>query len=214
MVIPESPAIEKGVPTVGPDSVKKMAWVVRMGRPWLWRGVLAVNWIGLDESAPPLLYWESMSPISPPHLKDYPVVLTLPILWGDQDAFGHVNNVVYFRWCESVRVAYLSQAELQALLVQANLGPILASIQCDYLRQLNFPDTVQIGARVTRLGNKSLSMEHAIFSEALQEIVAKADSVVVLFDYVKQQSCTIPPEIRTWIEGVEGKSLGTLSSSK
>jgi len=120
-----------------------------------------------------------------------------------------VNNVVYFRWCESARVAYLSQPQLQALLVQSNLGPILASIKCDYLRQLNFPDTVQIGARVTRLGTKSFSMEHAIYSEALQDVVAKADSVVVVFDYIKQQSCAIPPEIRSWIEGVEGKSLAT-----
>jgi acyl-CoA thioester hydrolase len=99
---------------------------------------------------------------APELLKDYPIALTLPILWGDQDAFGHVNNVVYFRWCESARVAYLNDTGLQALMSQSNLGPILASIKCDYLRQLNFPDTVRIGARITRIGTKSVSMEHAI----------------------------------------------------
>ena len=82
-----------------------------------------------------------MKPDAPELLKDYPIILTLPILWGDQDAFGHVNNVVYFRWCESARVAYLNDTGLQDLMSQANLGPILASIKCDYLRQLNFPDT-------------------------------------------------------------------------
>ncbi|MBC7852346.1 MAG: acyl-CoA thioesterase, partial [Pirellulaceae bacterium] len=91
-----------------------------------------------------------MIPNAPDLLKDYPIILTLPILWGDQDAFGHVNNVVYFRWCESARVTYLNDTGLQALMSQANLGPILASIKCDYLRQLNYPDTVRIGARVTR----------------------------------------------------------------
>ena len=140
-------------------------------------------------------------------LKDYPIILTLPILWGDQDAFGHVNNVVYFRWCESARVAYLNDTGLQALMSQANLGPILASIKCDYLRQLNYPDTVRIGARVTRIGHKSVSMEHAIFSDSLQAIAAKSDSVVVLFDYGQQKSCAIPADVRDKIAAVEGKSF-------
>ena len=148
-----------------------------------------------------------MNPNTPELLKDYPIILTLPILWGDQDAFGHVNNVVYFRWCESARVAYLNDTGLQALMSQANLGPILASIKCDYLRQLNYPDTVRIGARVTRIGNKSVSMEHAIFSDSLQGIVAKSDSVVVLFDYGQQKSCAIPADVRDKIAAVEGKSF-------
>ncbi len=148
-----------------------------------------------------------MNPNLPDLLKDYPIILTLPILWGDQDAFGHVNNVVYFRWCESARVAYLNDTGLQALMSQANLGPILASIKCDYLRQLNYPDTVRIGARITRIGNKSVSMEHAIFSDSLQAIAAKSDSVVVLFDYGQQKSCAIPADVRDKIAAVEGKSF-------
>ena len=140
-------------------------------------------------------------------LKDYPIILTLPILWGDQDAFGHVNNVVYFRWCESARVAYLNDTGLQALMSQANLGPILASIKCDYLRQLNYPDTVRIGARITRISNKSVSMEHAIFSDSLQAIAAKSDSVVVLFDYGQHKSCAIPDNVRQKIAETEGHSL-------
>ena len=148
-----------------------------------------------------------MTPNAPKPLQDYPIILTLPILWGDQDAFGHVNNVVYFRWCESARVAYLNDTGLQALMSQANLGPILASIKCDYLRQLNYPDTVRIGARITRIGNKSVSMEHAIFSDSLQAIAAKSDSVVVLFDYGQQKSCAIPDNVRQKIAETEGHSL-------
>src|SRR4051812_49060189 len=142
----------------------------------------------------------------PQVLKDYPVVLTLPILWGDQDAFGHVNNVIYFRWAESARIAYLIDTGLHGLLSVANLGPILASLKCDFLKQLNFPDTVSIGARITRLGNKSLSMEHAIYSTAAVDIVAKLDSVIVIFDYGQQKSCPIPEEVREKIAGIEGRS--------
>lgn len=151
-----------------------------------------------------------MSTSPPEQLKSYPVVLPLPILWGDQDAFGHVNNVVYFRWCESARIAYLVETGLQTLLAGANLGPILASIKCDYLRQLNFPDTVRVGARVTRVGNKSLSMEHAIYSDALQDIVAKADSVLVVFDYSRQKSCLIPVEVRERISSTEGHDMSPI----
>ncbi len=143
----------------------------------------------------------------PEDLKDYPIVLTLPILWGDQDAFGHVNNVVYFRWCESARVAYLNDTGLQGVMSQTNLGPILASIKCDYLRQLNFPDTVRIGSRITRIGNRSVSMEHAIYSDALQGIAAKSDSVIVLFDYDQQKSCEVPAEVREKIVAIEGRSF-------
>ncbi len=143
----------------------------------------------------------------PESLKDYPIVLTLPILWGDQDAFGHVNNVVYFRWCESARVAYLDDTGLQDLMTKDNLDPILASIKCDYLKQLNYPDTVRIGARITRIGNKSVTMEHAIYSDALQAIAAKADSVVVVFDYKEQKSCAIPADMREKIAAIEGKSF-------
>ena len=143
----------------------------------------------------------------PELLQGYPIVLTLPILWGDQDAFGHVNNVVYFRWCESARVAYLDDTGLQDLMTKDNLNPILASIKCDYLKQLNFPDTVRIGARITRIGNKSVSMEHAIYSDALQAVAAKADSVVVIFDYAKQTSCPVPADVREKIAAIEGKTF-------
>lgn len=44
----------------------------------------------------------------PPHasLADFPVVIRLPVQWGEQDAFGHVNNIIFFRWYESARIAY------------------------------------------------------------------------------------------------------------
>ena len=148
-----------------------------------------------------------MSESHPPALADYPVVITLPVQWGDQDPFGHVNNVVYFRWYESARIAYFEQSGIHALLAQEQLGPILARITCDYLRQLNFPDTIQVGARVTRLGTKSFTIEHALYSQAQDAIVAKSDSVVVVFHYRQNASCPIPPEVRAQIERFEKKPL-------
>jgi len=144
-------------------------------------------------------------PAKTPLLADYPVVFSLPLQWGDQDAFGHVNNVVYFRWFESARVVYLDQSGLDHLMEATGLGPILASIHCDYRRQLNYPDAVQIGARVTHLGNASLKMQHAVYSEAQAAIVAEGESVIVTFDYQAQKSVRIPDEVRQKIERLEGR---------
>lgn len=145
-----------------------------------------------------------MSETQPPALAGYPVVLKLPVQWGDQDAFGHVNNVVYFRWCESGRIAYLAETGLETLLTAAGQGPILASIKCDYRRQINFPDTVRIGTRVTRIGTKSVSVEHAIYSDALGGVAATAESVVVIYNYSQHQSCPVSDEVRKRIGEVEG----------
>jgi acyl-CoA thioester hydrolase len=134
-------------------------------------------------------------------LAEFPVVIRWPVQWGDQDPFGHVNNTIYFRWCESARLAYTARLGLAD--TPSNIGPILASIGCNFRRQLKFPDHVQIGARITRLGNSSLTMAHAIYSESLRAIAADGDSTLVVFDYQRQRPCPIPAEIRRAIEELE-----------
>ena len=67
-----------------------------------------------------------------PLLGKYPVVIAVPVFWGDQDAFGHVNNNAYFRWFESARIALSQQIGLIELFKAQRIGPILVSIACDY----------------------------------------------------------------------------------
>jgi acyl-CoA thioester hydrolase len=140
-------------------------------------------------------------------LASFPVVVTIPLLWGDQDAFGHVNNIVYFRWCETARVEYLHRAGLWAPAPPRGVGPILASIKCDYKHPLNYPDTVHVGARVTRIGNSSMQVEHCIVSQALDSIAATADSTVVLLDYTSNKTVKVPVEMRRIIGELEGKAF-------
>jgi len=140
-------------------------------------------------------------------LAEFPVVLTLPVQWGDQDAMQHVNNVVYFRWCESARIAYFGRIGLADRRSTEHVGPILASIKCDFRRQLNFPDTIRIGARVARIGRSSLSMEHRVHSQAQQQIVAEADSTMVVFDYTSGKPHPVPEELRKAIETLEGREF-------
>ena len=136
-------------------------------------------------------------------LDGFPVVVTIPLLWGDQDAFGHVNNLVYLRWCETARVVYLERAGLWVPLPPQGVGPILASIHCDYKRPLNYPDTVDVGARVTRIGNSSFQMDHRVVSHALHEVAAEVSSTLVMLDYSANRTVRVSDESRRVIDELE-----------
>jgi acyl-CoA thioester hydrolase len=139
-------------------------------------------------------------------LNEYPVTLALPVQWGEQDAFGHVNNTVYFRWCESARIVYLERVGLRASLQNEATGPILARIGCDFRQPVRFPDAVEVGSRVTRMGRSSFDMEHRIVSERLG-LVAEAASTLVVYDYGAGRSVAIPEAVRAAIEALEGRAL-------
>ncbi|MDH3716605.1 MAG: acyl-CoA thioesterase [Planctomycetota bacterium] len=139
-----------------------------------------------------------------PQLIEYPSVITLPIQWGDQDAFGHVNNTVPIRWFESSRINFLQQTGWPMLKVEADLGPILVAIHCNYRLQLEFPDTVQVGARVARVGNSSVTVQHLVYSESHQDTAAEGKSVIVFFDYGRQKPVRVPDEVRAAIDNLQG----------
>jgi acyl-CoA thioester hydrolase len=139
-------------------------------------------------------------------LSGHPVFITLPVQWGDQDSFGHVNNVVYFRWMESARIEYFRRVALGTAKPSSGAGPILASVKCDFRRQLTYPDTVQISASVASMGRTSLKMVHLLYSTAQKAIVAEGDSVIVMFDYQTQRPIVVPDEIRSKIDALEGRS--------
>ncbi len=145
----------------------------------------------------------------PTELADYRVVVRWPVQWGDQDAFQHVNNTIYVRWFETGRIGYTDRVGLSELMERERIGPILAAITCQFRRPVTYPDTIQIGTRVTRIGRSSFTMEHKIYSEKEGAIVAEGDSTIVVFDYKAGKSHPIPEEIRRAIEGLEGKALGT-----
>ncbi len=142
-----------------------------------------------------------------PLLAGFSVVIDIPVQWGDQDAFGHVNNTAYFRWFESGRIAYMTRVGLIDLYRAAQIGPVLASITCDYRRQVKFPDTVSVGVSVTRIGRSSIGFKHAIKSRGAGAIVAEATSTIVVFDHRANQSHAVPPEIRSAIEALEQRSF-------
>lgn len=129
-------------------------------------------------------------------LEGFPAVAVQPVQWGDQDLFGHVNNTVYLRWYETSRVEYWYKSGLQDLMKPRGLGPILASVTCDYKKQIRYPDTIHVAAKIQKMGVSSVTLEHAVYSESLQGVAATGKSVIVLFNYEKQHPVPIEGDIR------------------
>ena len=126
---------------------------------------------------------------------DFPVRIEIPVAWGDMDAFGHVNNVVYLRWFESARIAWFERVGISDRR-DGGIGPILASTHCQYLRPLAYPDTILAEATVTRLGRSSFDMAHRIVRKATGEVAAQGGGVLVMFDYASGKSAPIDAALR------------------
>lgn len=132
----------------------------------------------------------------------HPVSVEIPVAWGDMDAFGHVNNAVYFRWFESARIAYFEKIGLNERMRREKKGPILARTSCDYEKPLTFPDTVRATASVVKLGNTSFVMEYRVTSER-HGLAARGEGVVVLVDYEKGGKLPLDDELRARIDALE-----------
>lgn len=136
-------------------------------------------------------------------LQGYPVVVEIPVAWGEMDSFQHVNNVVYFRYFESARIAYSDRIGLQDYKEKTGIGPILGSTSCKYKVPLTYPDTVSVGAKVTGIEEDRFTMSYIIVSHRHQKIAAEGDGVIVMYDYREGKKTAIPDAIRRRIQDIE-----------
>ena len=140
-----------------------------------------------------------------PLLDGFPVVVDVPVAWGEMDAFGHVNNAVYFRYFENARIEYLRRIGFDNAL---EVGPILASTSCRFRRPLTYPDTLHVGIRTTELGEDRFTIEYRLVSERLSEVAAEGTGVVVSYDYPNARKAPIPGQVRGAIEALERSAPG------
>ena len=136
-------------------------------------------------------------------LADYPVRITLPVAWGEMDAMGHVNNVVYLRWFESVRMVYLERIGLMAHMQEHGIGPILAETRCRFRIPLEYPDEVEVGARVAKLETDRFLMEYAVASRNHALIAAEGDGLIVTFDYDAKRKAPVPEAVVAAVYSLE-----------
>ena len=126
-------------------------------------------------------------------LSDYPIVHIQPVAWGDMDAFGHINNVLYYRYMESARIRYMDELNI----FQHDVYTVVASNQCKYIRPVFYPDQLKIGARVEEMRNSALRMSYLLWSEQQQTIVALGEAVMVCVDKENMLKLPIPGQSKT-----------------
>jgi len=124
----------------------------------------------------------------------------ITVAWGEQDAFGHLNNVVYFRYMESARMHFLERTGILGSHLDQGIGVILASTTCDFKKPVHWPAQLTVRTGCSHLGNTSFTMEYVI-NDAAGEVVASGTSVQVMYDYNNRHKVTIPDAIRDAITG-------------
>jgi acyl-CoA thioester hydrolase len=134
---------------------------------------------------------------------DYPVIIEVPIAWGEMDAFQHVNNIVYFRYFESARISYFNKIGFFEVMNKTGIGPILAATQCRFKIPLTYPDNVSVGARVDTIEKDRFIMKYAVISHKFEKIAALGEGAMVTFNYQKNEKALVPAEIRQRIIELE-----------
>ena len=136
-------------------------------------------------------------------LKHCPVVIEIPIAWGEMDAFRHLNNTVYLRYFESARIAYFEKLNFFEYMEATGVGPILASTSCKFRIPLTYPDRVSVGTRVSRIEDDRFTMEYHVVSHKHRKVAAEGDGLIVCFDYRENKKAAVPVELRRRIEKLE-----------
>ncbi len=132
-------------------------------------------------------------------LSVYPIVHEQTVAWGDMDAFGHVNNVQYYRYIESARIAYLMALNI----FDQDILTVVASSQCKYLSPVFYPDVLHIGARIEELRNSAFRMHYVLWSKMQNQVVATGEAVLVCVSKHDSKKVNIPDLIRNKIIQLE-----------
>lgn len=136
-------------------------------------------------------------------LKEFPVVVELPVVWGEMDARQHVNNTVYFRYFESARTVYFEKLGVWKMIGDTGIGVILGSINCRFRLPLTFPDTISVGVRVMDIQADRFTVEHRIVSHRHQKIAAEGEGLLRAYDYNQLQKALLPDVFRQRIQELE-----------
>jgi acyl-CoA thioester hydrolase len=128
--------------------------------------------------------------------KGYPVLLELPVVWGEMDAAQHVNNTVYLRYSETARVDFFHHLgfEVSVNSKEQPVGPILAEINCRYKAPLTYPDTITVASRVNldTLDEYSFWVEQVIISHQMMRVAAEVKARLVGYDYTLLKKAPLP----------------------
>jgi len=119
--------------------------------------------------------------------------------WMDNDVYGHVNNVVYYSWFDTAVNAYLIDSGVLDIHQGGVIG-LVVETQCNYFAPLAFPQTIEAGIRVARLGSSSVRYEVGLFAQGSDFCAARGHFVHVYVDRETRRPVPLPLPLKTVLE--------------
>ena len=131
----------------------------------------------------------------PPLRRDFKVIRPMQTRWMDNDHYGHVNNVAYYSYFDSAVNGWLMDATGSDTRSLSAIG-IVAETGCRFLKQISFPDALEVGLRLEKVGNSSVVYQLAVFRGSDTEPSAIGRFVHVYVDAGTRRPVPIPAAIR------------------
>lgn len=129
---------------------------------------------------------------------------TIQTRWMDNDAYGHVNNVIYYSWFDTVVNQFLIVNSVLDIETSPIIGLVIET-QCNYLASIKFPDVIAAGVSVTKLGNSSVRYEVGIFKNDEDSASAQGHFVHVYVDRETRRPVSIPDPMRNLLKTIQVK---------
>ncbi|UCV06011.1 acyl-CoA thioesterase [Dechloromonas denitrificans] len=125
-------------------------------------------------------------------------VCQMPIRWGDMDAYGHVNNTVYFRYMEQARVEWIEAMNI--LVRPGGAGPVIISASCTFLIPMSYPGRVEVRTFTGPPGRSSVQTYVEMSIEGDERLYAEGAAKVVWMDTQTGKSVPLPDHVRAMLE--------------
>jgi acyl-CoA thioester hydrolase len=132
----------------------------------------------------------------------YKAFRTVGTRWMDNDPYGHVNNVVYYSWFDTVVNAHLVEQGVLDIERGETIGLVIET-QCNYFAPVAFPQTVEAGLRVARIGTSSVRYEVGLFLQGEPLTVARGHFVHVYVDRASRRPVSLPTPLKSVLEALQ-----------
>ena len=133
--------------------------------------------------------------------EDYVFFKSYETRWRDNDVYGHMNNVVFYEFVDSI-VNYWLNASRALPVPDNNIIGLVAHTQCDYFAPLGFPNTITCGLRADKIGNSSVTYGIGLFNSNQVSAAAQASLIHVYVDSLSREPVSLPVSLAVALKGI------------
>ena len=142
-------------------------------------------------------------------IEHYPLIIEQTVAWGDMDAYGHVNNVIYFRYMENARVEFYRRIGKYEFEERTGITLVVKSTSCRYVSTLACPDRIAIGALVTEMSDEQILMQYLVVNRGSGQVAALGEAAIVALKAADGARVPFPQELRANISELQAARPAT-----